>query len=421
MGKGTASAAKPLVWPYFLVIALILLGGVVALAVLLGRTNAGGGDSSTGEVNAEELEELVRDEEQAFYTQADVASTQAIDLQTLNIGDTVDDVEVLSTTRVLLKNQTDGTNGVYTFDVTTSGWERVPELKNADKVLPGTLVFVSQGATNGNHLFYVTFVGESLNTRDADGNPKREFADMRVSDLAPNATAFKELTTNGDNRIELKAPHALDQNLTFTLPDNYGAVHQFLQARSADGALGWQHGAVVHVDTRAPATGDSAFPPGSLWVNHTDNSMHYLADNTSDASVWLKLVVTAGAGTFEYYLESIVQDQGGTAEREFSRLGSILFRGDVVSQKSATVAMIRSNLFVENASGPVMGEVKILDLNSRLTLATLSTSSTNPEHVVATSGVSNVPSTSAVLEFSGRVVSGTGVLRMMNVQFEIKD
>lgn len=412
---------KPIIWPYFLVLALILLAGVITLAVLLGRANT---SSDSGDLNSQDVQDLVRDESQAFYTQADIASTAFVNLLTLNVGDTVDGVEVTEDTRLLLKDQNDGSDGLYTYDVDAPGWTRAPELSNADNILPGTLVFVSQGLVNGNQMFYVSFFGDSLRRRDAEGNPKRDFREMKVLQMAPNSTALKELTDNGDNRIELKAPEALGQNLTFTLPDNYGDVYQFLQARSEDGALGWQNGSVVHVDVRGPAVSDFEYPLGSLWVNQADNAMYYLADNSVGASVWLKLVVSAtttGTGSFEYYLESLVHDKGGSTETEFSRLGSIVFRGDVLSNKSATVTMIRSNMFVENTNSPVLGEVKVLDLNTRQTIATLSTSSTDPKHIVATSGIFNIPTTSAVLEFDGRISSGSGTLRMMNIQFEIRD
>ncbi len=83
-----------------------------------------------------------------------VATTADITLSGLQ---TIDGVALAANDRVLVKNQTDGTeNGIYYAD--TSTWQRSPDFDGARDVCQGTLVYVNEGSA-GLGFWYVTTSG----------------------------------------------------------------------------------------------------------------------------------------------------------------------------------------------------------------------------------------------------------------------
>lgn len=67
---------------------------------------------------------------------------------TLSGEQTIDGVAVVATDRVLVKDQTDGTeNGIWV--VSASAWSRAPDFNGARDAISGTLVVVNQGTANG--------------------------------------------------------------------------------------------------------------------------------------------------------------------------------------------------------------------------------------------------------------------------------
>lgn len=79
-----------------------------------------------------------------------VATTANI---TLSGEQTIDGVAVVSGDRVLVKNQTTGSeNGIY--EASTSEWQREPDWDGSYDVKSGTLVFVASGTGLG--LWYVS-------------------------------------------------------------------------------------------------------------------------------------------------------------------------------------------------------------------------------------------------------------------------
>lgn len=83
-----------------------------------------------------------------------VATTADI---TLEGEQTIDGVAVVSGDRVLVKDQSDGTeNGIYIAD--TSEWQRAPDFDGSRDVTAGTLVKVNNG-TAGQGFWYVTTTG----------------------------------------------------------------------------------------------------------------------------------------------------------------------------------------------------------------------------------------------------------------------
>lgn len=81
-----------------------------------------------------------------------VASTANITLSGLQ---TIDGVVLLEDNRVLVRSQTNGAqNGIYI--ATTGEWSRASDWNGARDAAKGTRIFVTDGATNGNKIFYVT-------------------------------------------------------------------------------------------------------------------------------------------------------------------------------------------------------------------------------------------------------------------------
>lgn len=91
-----------------------------------------------------------------------VASTANL---TLSGEQTIDAVAVVAGDRVLVKNQTDGTeDGVYL--VASGNWSRAPEWNSSSDLASGVLVPVGAG-TAGQGLWQVTYSGDySLGTTE---------------------------------------------------------------------------------------------------------------------------------------------------------------------------------------------------------------------------------------------------------------
>jgi hypothetical protein len=68
----------------------------------------------------------------------------------------VDGISLVAGDRVLVKNQTSAVeNGIYRV-VASAAWEREPDFDDNRDVGYGTLVFIIEGATNGEDFYHVT-------------------------------------------------------------------------------------------------------------------------------------------------------------------------------------------------------------------------------------------------------------------------
>ena len=84
-----------------------------------------------------------------------VATTANI---TLNAPQTVDSVAVVAEDRVLVKDQTDGTeNGIY--EVAAGDWTRVTDYNASEDLLSGILIPVAGGGA-GAGIYQVTYSGD---------------------------------------------------------------------------------------------------------------------------------------------------------------------------------------------------------------------------------------------------------------------
>ncbi len=87
-----------------------------------------------------------------------VATTSNITLATP--GATIDGVTLANGDRVLLKDQSTGSeNGIYDFNGGSSALTRSADADNSTEVKPGTQVFVSEGSVNGNSTWQITTDG----------------------------------------------------------------------------------------------------------------------------------------------------------------------------------------------------------------------------------------------------------------------
>lgn len=87
-----------------------------------------------------------------------VASTTNVTLTAP--GATIDGVTLTVGDRVLLKDQTTGSqNGIYDFQGASATMTRSADADNSSEVKPGTQVFVSEGSVNGNTTWQITTDG----------------------------------------------------------------------------------------------------------------------------------------------------------------------------------------------------------------------------------------------------------------------
>ena len=84
------------------------------------------------------------------------ATTGNISNFPLSTTTTIDDIALAAGDRLLVKNQTDGTeNGIWIVD-DDAEWERAPDWDGPRDIISGTFVFVRQGTTNSGLLTYVS-------------------------------------------------------------------------------------------------------------------------------------------------------------------------------------------------------------------------------------------------------------------------
>ena len=78
---------------------------------------------------------------------------------TLSAAQTIDGVAVVADDRVLVKDQTDGTeNGIY--DCKTGAWTRSKDFDGARDVVSGTFAVISEGTANAGTFWYLSTTGD---------------------------------------------------------------------------------------------------------------------------------------------------------------------------------------------------------------------------------------------------------------------
>lgn len=133
----------------------------------------------------------------AFKVPCRVATTANI---TLSGEQTIDGVAVVADDRVLVKNQTTGSeNGIYVCD--TGTWSRARDFDGTNDCLQGTFVYVVSGTTNSDTIFRLTtaspVIGTSSLSFSATGASALQNVSAFIQTLLDDASASAARSTLG--------------------------------------------------------------------------------------------------------------------------------------------------------------------------------------------------------------------------------
>lgn len=250
-----------------------------------------------------------------------VATTANI---TLSGEQTIDGVAVVTNDRVLVKDQTDGTeNGIYIAD--TSTWQRAPDFDGARDVATGTLVKVTAGTVNGG------FIGELTTTGTiTPGTTSIAFA-MRLGTLG-SVTAWAQTF--------LAAVTAIAARLVLGFPA-IAAAGDYIVGTAADtlGIVSARASVAAHATTMNLWTARENILTGGA-VTITD-----IADAPyAGAVAWVKMnaahIWTHGGGVFDVQGSATYTAADGDWVR-IHALSTSTFSVTVFKQSGAPVSMSR--------------------------------------------------------------------------------
>ena len=156
-----------------------------------------------------------------------VATTANI---TLAGTQTIDGVAVVAGDRVLVKDQTTGTeNGIY--NVSAGAWERAKDFNGTRDVVTGTQVYVISGTTNAQRTFFLStanpVIGSSSLTWDFAANTAFVFANEATTTETTTGTSSTKLMTPRRTKLSIQS------GLWFTQTGT-GATARTLPAKAKD-------------------------------------------------------------------------------------------------------------------------------------------------------------------------------------------
>lgn len=134
------------------------LADPVAAVAMNGQKITGLADGTAGSDAASYGQLLAVANNQSFKAPVKAATTAAITLISGGAPSTLDGVTLVQGDRVLVKDQTAGEeNGIFVVDTVGTGangsWSRATDFDSSAEALPGSIVPVQQGTTNGDKLF----------------------------------------------------------------------------------------------------------------------------------------------------------------------------------------------------------------------------------------------------------------------------
>ena len=196
-----------------------------------------------------------------------VATTANI---TLSGTQTIDGVSVLASERVLVKNQSTGSqNGIYVCDAST--WSRAVDADASAEVTSGMSVTVTEGSTNGNKTFVLT-TDDPITL----GSTSLTFSQLGDGNSGGDVVGPGSSTDNGIPRFDGTGGKTLQTATGATIDDD--GVVQFRSSRGTGVAL--SDGATITWDWR-----DGSFASVTLGGNRT----LAFSNVATDKAVFLRL------------------------------------------------------------------------------------------------------------------------------------
>ena len=194
---------------------------------------------------------------------------------TLSGAQTIDGVSIVADDRVLVKDQTTGSqNGIYIAD--TSTWERAPDFDGNRDVAQGTQVYVNTGGTaNGGSMFVVT--SSDPVTIDSSTISFSRTSSGTVTPTLNTATAGQTAFTvatyqTGANSIKVYV-NGLRQRLTADYTETSGTVITFTYGLQAGDEVDTYSTVPAASLTAAAASTSSVADAGDYFVGTTVESV----------------------------------------------------------------------------------------------------------------------------------------------------
>lgn len=197
-----------------------------------------------------------------------VATTANI---TLSGEQTIDGVAIVTDDRVLVKNQTDGSeNGIYIAD--TSSWERSPDFDGPRDVAQGCMIYVNSGSTNGSGWFVLTTENPiTLDTTSLTFS-RQSISYVSLSKRVASAgqTLFTTDTTyqSGGGGMSVYV-NGIRQRVTDDYTETSSSSFTFTYALAANDEVDCYIGSAIGNLTASAASGVSVTDAGDFYVGTT--------------------------------------------------------------------------------------------------------------------------------------------------------
>jgi uncharacterized cupin superfamily protein len=186
---------------------------------------------------------------------------------TLSGEQTIDGIAVVEDDRVLVKDQTTGSeNGIYV--ASTGTWARAADFDGAHDVVEGTAIVVATGTANGNKIYHI-----STDNPIVIGTTTLVFA------------ALEALTTPADNTVA--TAKLQDDAVTYAKMQNISATSRVL-GRKTSGAGNTEECTLSEVldFVGSAANGDILFRTGGAWSRLAIGTADQILTVTSSLPAW---------------------------------------------------------------------------------------------------------------------------------------